>query len=199
MGTRDTDVSCQPREVRESHRFEPIVAETEWVVFRKSPIHGIGGFARRDIPAGTRVIEYVGERITKEESTRRCEANNQYIFCLNDRYDLDGNVPWNPARFLNHSCDPNCESELDEEAERIWIVARRDIRAGEELTFNYGYDLSEYKDYPCNCGAPNCVGYIVAEAFFEHVRRQRAAEQGARMEWGRTMPGGNGWGGQSPR
>ncbi|MCS7090993.1 MAG: SET domain-containing protein-lysine N-methyltransferase [Verrucomicrobiota bacterium] len=155
---------------------DDVAAETEWVVFRKSPIHGLGGFARKLIPAGTRVLEYVGEKIPKEESARRCEANNPYIFCLNDRYDLDGNVPWNPARFLNHSCNPNCESELDEEAERIWIVALRDIQPGEELTFNYGYDLTEYKDYPCNCGAPNCVGYIVAEAFFEHVRQQRALE-----------------------
>jgi len=156
-----------------------IVAETDWVVFRRSRIHGIGGFARQDIPAGTRILEYVGEKISKEESARRCEANNPYIFCLNDQFDLDGNVPWNPARFLNHSCQPNCETLLDE-AERIWIVALRDIRAGEELTFNYGYDLTEYRDYPCNCGAANCVGYIVAEEFFEHVRRQRALEEVAR-------------------
>lgn len=156
---------------------DEIVAETEWVVFRRSPIHGIGGFAKKDIPAGTRILEYVGEKITKEESARRCQANNVYIFCLNDRYDIDGNVPWNPARFLNHSCRPNCETELDEDEERIWILALRDIRAGEELTFNYGYDLSEYKDYPCNCGAPDCVGYIVAEEFFEHVRRQRELER----------------------
>jgi len=156
-----------------------IVAQTEWVVFRRSPIHGIGGFARKDIPAGTRILEYVGEKITKEESARRCEANNPYIFCLNDQYDIDGNVPWNPARFLNHSCRPNCETELDEAGERIWILALRDIRAGEELTFNYGYDLTEYKDYPCNCGAPDCVGYIVAEEFFDHVRKQRELERQA--------------------
>ena len=108
--------------------------ETELTTFRSSLIHGTGGFARRDVGTGTRVIEYVGERITKAESLKRCEADNEYIFTLDDEHDLDGNVPWNPARFINHSCAPNCEAELDEG--RVWIVALRDIKAGEELTFN---------------------------------------------------------------
>lgn len=146
------------------------VAETDWVVFTRSPIHGTGGFARRDVPTGTRLIEYVGEKIPKAESLRRCEANNEYIFTLNAQEDLDGNVEWNPARFINHSCTPNCDAELDEG--HIWIIARRDIRAGEEITFNYGYDLADYKEHPCRCGTPECVGYIVAEEFFDHVRKQ---------------------------
>src|SRR5512134_3557524 len=91
------------------------------VDFRGSAIDRLGGFARTDIPAGAQVIEYVGEKITKAESLRRCEANNEYIFTLDDELDLDGNVPWNPARLLNHSCAPNCEAELDEG--RIWIIA----------------------------------------------------------------------------
>lgn len=115
-----------------------------------------------------RVIEYVGEKIDKQESVRRCAANNQYIFALNDWEDLDGNVDWNPARFLNHSCTPNCEVEWD--GRRLWIVAKRDIQAGEEITFNYGYDLVDYREYPCRCGSAECVGYIVAEAFFEMIR-----------------------------
>ena len=146
------------------------VAETALVYFRPSAIHGVGGFAKADIAAGTRVIEYVGEKITKAESLRRCESANEYIFSLDETHDLDGNVPWNPARFLNHSCDPNCEAEPD--GGRVWIVARRDIRAGEEITFNYGYDLEDYREHPCRCGAADCIGYIVAEEFFEHVRRQ---------------------------
>jgi hypothetical protein len=145
------------------------------ITFRHSSIDRLGGFAQDDIPARTRVIEYVGERINKTESRRRCEANNEYIFTLNDEYDLDGNVPWNPARLLNHSCAPNCEAQLDEG--RIWIVALRNIQAGEELTFNYGYDLEGYRQYTCRCGTAECVGYIVAEEFFEHVRRQRALAQ----------------------
>ena len=146
------------------------VADTALVCFRPSAIHGIGGFAKADITSGTRVIEYVGEKITKAESLRRCESANEYIFSLDDESDLDGNVPWNPARFLNHSCDPNCEAVP--EGGRIWIVARHDIRAGEEITFNYGYDLEDYREHPCCCGAADCAGYIVAEEFFGHVTRQ---------------------------
>ena len=149
--------------------------ETGWVDFRASPIDRLGGFAHADIPAGTGVIEYVGERITKAESLRRCEANNEYIFTLDEAHDLDGNVLWNPARWLNHSCAPNCEAELDEG--RIWIVALRDIKAGEELTFNYGYDLESYHEHPCRCGAADCVGYIVAEELFAQVRRQLGPAQ----------------------
>jgi hypothetical protein len=146
------------------------VAEMALVYFRRSAIHGIGGFARADIATGTRVIEYIGERITKDESLRRCELSNEYIFSLDDAHDLDGNVSWNPARFLNHSCDPNCEAEPGDGC--IWIVAKHDIRAGEEITFNYGYDLEDYREHPCHCGAADCVGYIVAEEFLDHVRRQ---------------------------
>lgn len=148
-----------------------IIAETDFVIFQSSPIHGTGGFARTDISSGARIIEYLGEKITKQESLARCEQNNPYIFALSDTQDLDGNVDRNPARFLNHSCEPNCEAQLEDGC--IWIVAVRQIRAGEELTFNYSYDLEDYREHPCNCGAPGCVGYIVAEEFFEHVRRQR--------------------------
>jgi SET domain-containing protein len=142
--------------------------ETNWLVFKKSPIHGVGGFAKRNAPGGTRVIEYVGEKIDKKESLRRCEANNQYIFALNEREDLDGDVDWNPARFINHSCAPNCEIEWD--GNHLWLVAMHNIKAGEEITFNYGYDLIDYKEYPCTCGAVECVGFIVAETFFETLR-----------------------------
>jgi uncharacterized protein len=154
--------------------IQPIL-ETELLRFGESPIHGQGGFAKAVIPKGTRILEYLGERISKAESLRRCEADNQYIFALNATEDLDGNVAWNPARLLNHSCAPNCEAELQDE--RIWIVASRDIQAGEEVTFNYGYDLTDYLDYPCRCGSPNCVGYIVAEEFFEHMARRWASRR----------------------
>jgi SET domain-containing protein len=146
--------------------------ETALVLFKCSPIHGTGGFAKTAIRNGTRILEYLGERISKGESLRRCEQNNAFIFTLNDVQDLDGNVAWNPARLINHSCAPNCEAEKDDD--RIWIIATRDIQAGEEITFNYGYDLEDYKDYPCQCGSPKCVGYIVAEEFFEHVLSRKA-------------------------
>jgi SET domain-containing protein len=145
--------------------------ETALVIFKNSSIHGMGAFAKSAVGQGAHIMEYLGERISKSESLRRCEQNNEYIFRLNDHEDLDGNVEWNPARFFNHSCAPNCEAQL--EIGRIWIVARRDIQAGEELTFNYGFDLEDYREYPCNCGAPGCIGFMVAEEFFDHVRKRR--------------------------
>ena len=152
--------------------------ETELVAFRPSSIHGLGGFAKISIAKGTSILEYQGERITKQESARRCEANNVYIFALNQQEDIDGNVIWNPARYLNHSCSPNCEAVLD--SDTIWLAASRDIEAGEELTFNYGFDLENYREYPCACGSANCVGFIVAEEFFQHVRNQATLEAAVR-------------------
>ena len=146
-----------------------VAAATELIVFKESPIHGTGGFATSTIPKDSRVIEYVGRKISKHESLRHCEEGNEYIFSLDEEHDLDGNVSWNPARLINHSCAPNCDAEL--ETGRVWIVANREITAGEEITFNYNFDLEDYKDHPCRCGSPACVGYIVAEEFFEHVRR----------------------------
>jgi len=147
------------------------VEQTALIEFKPSPIHGIGGFARTDIQPGTRVIEYLGEKIDGAESLRRCEKNNQYIFSLNKGGYLDGDVEWNPARWINHSCEPNCEAQLIED--RIWLIATCSIKAGEELTFNYGFDLEDYEDYPCHCGAQRCIGYIVAEELFDQVMRQR--------------------------
>lgn len=134
-----------------------------------SPIEGIGAFAKTDLANGTRVTDYSGERITKAMSLRRCEAGNQFIFSIDDEFDLDGNCASNLARFVNHSCLPNCEAVLIEQ--RIWIVASRPIAAHEEITFNYGYDLEFYREHPCHCGAANCVGYIVAEECFSHLER----------------------------
>jgi len=146
---------------------------------RKSSIHNQGMFAAADIEAGTRIIQYVGEKITKKESTRRAlewEAAARkkgeglvYIFDLNKRYDLDGNKPNNPAKFVNHSCDPNCEA-VNYDGE-IWIVALRDIKAGEELGFDYGYDIQHFMDHPCRCGSANCIGYIVAREFWPKLRK----------------------------
>lgn len=135
-----------------------------------SPIAGKGAFAMQPIAKDETIVEYVGERISKEESNRRCEEGNPYVFQLDDEWDLDGNVPDNPARFFNHSCEPNCEA-VDDEG-RIFLVALRDIRPGEELTFNYGYSLADYQDNPCGCGARGCIGYMVAAEFFDEVRRR---------------------------
>ena len=151
----------------------------EWLVAGQSSIHGQGLFAGRAIRAGTPLIEYRGERITKAESARRCAANNPYIFALDDRHDLDGAGPDNPARWINHSCRPNCEAENRDG--RIWITSCRDIAPGEEISFNYGYDLENYEEHPCRCGAVECVGFIVAEELFGEVRPGRGDEARAAL------------------
>jgi hypothetical protein len=145
----------------------------ETLVSKPSCIHGKGVFARRNLAQGTLVIEYIGRKISKRESLRCCEENNFYIFALDEQHDLDGDVGWNPAKFVNHSCSPNCEAELIDG--HIWIVARREICIGEEITFNYGYDLENYKEHPCRCGSPRCVGYIVAEEFFDAIWERECA------------------------
>src|SRR5262249_44665443 len=104
----------------------------------------------------------------------------------------------NLARFLNHSCSPNCEAQFDEE--HIWFIAARDIKTGEELTFNYGFDLENYRHYPCRCGSSVCVGFMVAEEFFDHVRKQSRALETSQMDKARTLeqwewvPAGSGCG-----
>ena len=127
----------------------------------KSRIAGQGLFAAQDIKHNTRIIQYVGERISKHESAKRIAEGNVYIFTFNGRYDIDGNVPSNTARYINHSCDPNCITELTPRT--IWIVALRDIQVGEELSFNYRYDTKKYR---CHCGAHNCCGYILDEYYW---------------------------------
>lgn len=151
------------------------------IEFRESAIHGSGGFATTHIPAEATIIEYVGEKIDKQESARRCEANNPYIFHLDDKLDLDGAVDWNPARLLNHSCSPNCEAQMDDD-NRIWIMALRDIAPGEEITFNYGYDMEDWREHPCRCGSPNCIGFIVAEEHQATVKELAASIKDAQAD-----------------
>jgi SET domain-containing protein len=142
----------------------------EWLELRRSPIHGLGGFARRDIPRGTRIIEYAGEKISNPEADRRYDdeamkRHHTFLFILNSRTCVDAAFEGNEARFLNHSCAPNCEAVI--ERGHIWIEALADIPAGVELVYDYQYeDDPEYTEddlrfYACRCGAPNCRGTIV--------------------------------------
>lgn len=146
------------------------------IEFRASTIHGTGAFALGKIRKGTRLVEYVGRRLTKKAARLECEAGNPYIFVLNARYDLDGSVTWNPARYINHSCEPNAEAEQDED-DRIFLVALRTIQPDEEITFNYGYGFEDHADNPCVCAAAKCVGFIVAPEFHARVRRLAAKRQ----------------------
>jgi len=145
---------------------------SEWIRVKESEIHGKGIYAKKKIPRGTMIIEYVGDIITKVDSDLRADdafeeakkdktKGEVYIFELNDEYDIDGNVERNTARLINHSCEPNCETTGDDE--HIWIEAIKDIGEGEELSYDYCYDLDCYEDNPCKCGSDNCVGFIVDE------------------------------------
>jgi len=155
------------------------------VCLGRSDVHGYGLFARDFIPKDARIIEYVGERITKAEAERREEHRLArlaagedgcvYVFELNQRHDIDGNVTWNPARRSNHSCGPNCETQNIRG--HIWVIALRDIAPGEELCYDYGFDYSEWQDHPCRCGAKECVGYIVKASQRWRVRRKLAAKR----------------------
>lgn len=151
------------------------------VRLRRSPLHGVGLFARDFIPQGEPILEYIGERISKAEAERREKLRRArvaaggdacvYIFELNRQFDLDGEVPGNPARRINHSCAPNCEAQSD--GRRVWVVALRDIAPGEELTYDYGFRLRDARLHPCRCGAPDCVGFIVARGQRWRLRRVR--------------------------
>ena len=157
--------------------------QSKWVEVRDSEIHGRGVYAAYDIAEDTEVIEYVGEPVDKEESERRAWAQMAkaeetgdaavYIFTLNDDWDLDGSVDWNIARLINHSCDPNCiaYTEESDDEDRIVIYALRDIEKGEELSFDYGFDLESYEDHPCRCGSYNCIGYIVSQEMWPDLRK----------------------------
>jgi SET domain-containing protein len=133
-----------------------------------SRIAGQGLFAGQDIQQGTKIIRYIGEKITQEESDRRLAAGNVYIFGLDERYSIDGSTPKNTARFINHSCDPNCHTE--QFGNTIWIMAIKDIQAGEELTYNYGYGIDEEPLEPCHCGAQNCYGYILGSQYWDRTK-----------------------------
>jgi len=156
--------------------------QSELCEVRRSGIHGSGVCASRFIPKETRIIEYVGELIDKEESERRALAQHAksldtgdaavYIFTLTGRTDIDGNVPWNTARLINHSCEPNCEAWIV--GRKIFIYSLRDIQAGEELTFDYGFDIECYEDHPCRCGSAECMGYIVSRSQWPELKERLA-------------------------
>lgn len=155
----------------------------KWVYVERSGIHGQGVFAKRDIPNGKRIMEYLGERISKNESYRRGTAQMEkashdntlgsvYIFNLNDKWDIDGNVAKNIAKFANHSCDQNCEAyETDG---RIFYETCKPVKTGEEILIDYGYLLEYFADHSCRCGAGNCVGFIVAENERAKLKKMRS-------------------------
>lgn len=140
------------------------------VEVRNSPIHGRGCFASENIAAGTRILEYTGRRMTLREANERYwERPATYLFGLSDGTVIDG---LGIASFVNHSCDPNCRAEEDEG--RVWICALRNIKPGEELTFDYKLKNSGMVSMPCYCGARNCRGSMFSA---EELKRRRERGQ----------------------
>jgi SET domain-containing protein len=138
---------------------------------RRSGVHGKGVFALAPIAEGERIIEYVGEIISWKEAQRRHphnpdDPNHTFYFHVDDKRVIDAAVGGNSARWINHSCEPNCEA--DEQDGRVFIKALRDIRPGEELSYDYGLIIDERytpklkAEYPCWCGSKYCRGTLLA-------------------------------------
>ena len=137
---------------------------------RRSNIHGRGVFALTDIPKGTRLMEYVGERISHKEADRRYAVEHEHsphtmLFSVDDKTVIDATRRGNSARFINHSCAPNCEAIAEEG--RIFIETTRKIPAGGELTYDYNLVLEERhtpavkRAHACFCGARGCRGTLL--------------------------------------
>ena len=151
-------------------QVETDLTTSELIEVRRSDVHGLGVFAAKRIPKGTRIIEYVGERVSHDEADRRYEekdANDShtFLFIVDSKIVIDAGVDGNDARFFNHSCDPNCESTV--EKRRVYIEAIRDIEPGAELT--YDYQIHREDDDPdnidevfaCRCGFAQCRGTML--------------------------------------
>ena len=142
---------------------------------KKSNIDNRGLYAAKNIKAGMKIIYYKGKIITKKETERNPKYDNDkaiYLFNLNSRYDLDGDFSYNTARLINHSCNPNCE--VAGKGLKLWIFALRDIKKGEELSYDYGFGFDEnYKDFICKCRSNNCCGYIVREGSRWRIKKAR--------------------------
>ena len=144
--------------------------EPALIEVRESALHGLGVFAASRIRKGTRVIEYLGERVSHAEADRRYEHKeaddaHTFLFIVDSRTVIDAGVGGNEARFVNHGCDPNCESVIEER--RVFIDALRTIEPGEELT--YDYQIQREPDDPpdvdavfaCRCGSERCRGSML--------------------------------------
>ena len=149
---------------KETDQYEPPLVET-----RDSGIHGRGVYATRSIKKGVRIIEYLGERITHKEADRRYEIKGDdghtFLFIASRRTVIDAGVNGNAARFINHSCDPNCETVIEDG--RVFIESIRRIKPGEELGYDYQLTWESTDDpvelalYACRCGAKRCRGTML--------------------------------------
>jgi SET domain-containing protein len=160
-------------------------------VVRTSRIHGRGVFAARYIRKGTRIVEYIGEHIDNDEADRRYDdtkmkRHHTFLFTLDKNTVIDGaeTAGGGDARFINHSCDPNCEAVIT--GKKIFIHALRGIEPGTELVYDYQYERTGENDselekfYFCKCGADNCRGSIMKPAKKKRRRVSRASSRSTR-------------------
>jgi len=143
---------CNPSLVEKNNSVILFPAMNHSLIVKRGA-HGLGLFAMHSIKKGECVIEYTGEKITVDEANRR---GGQYLFELNDNYTVDGKDRKNLARYINHSCKPNCYPEIDEAEEHIMIYAKRTIKAGEELCYDYGKEFWNVHINPKGCRCEKC-------------------------------------------
>ena len=170
---------------------KPDYSRSDLVEVRNSPIHGHGVYAVKPIKKGTRILEYVGERISHAEADRRFWKKGQddghtFLFVVNHKTVIDGTHDGNDARYINHRCAANCETVTEDN--RIFIDAMTNIKTGEELGYDYqltwdsGDDPEELKLYDCRCGSKNCRGTMLDKLpLDEQRRRERAKRKRARL------------------
>lgn len=146
--------------------------ERIWHYVAPSDLHGQGVFARYDIPAGTVIMEYKGKRISPEQADEQPSADpdnpyHTFFFALSSGDIIDGAQQGNEARWINHSCEPNCEGHENEAGDQVFIIAKRDISADEELLYDYALTIDEpitdelIANYTCWCGSPTCRGTML--------------------------------------
>lgn len=144
-----------------------------WHYVAESELHGRGVFARRFIPKGSTIMEYEGKRISSDEADEQPSADpdnpyHTFFFSLSSGEIIDGAQQGNEARWINHSCEPNCEGHENDAGDRVFIVAKRDIEKDEELLYDYALTIDEplteslKQNYACWCGAPQCRGTMLA-------------------------------------
>jgi len=157
------------KKTKQTEADRPKKSKQKFRVLR-SGIQGRGAFATTRIRKGTRIIEYTGELISPEEEARRYDNNgtnrhHTFLFAIDENVTIDATRRGGVAKYINHSCDPNCEAVNDDD--HIFIEAIKNIQPGVELTYDYGFEhdgesIAKLRElYPCRCGADNCRGTIV--------------------------------------
>ena len=156
------------------------------LIIRSSSLHGAGVYTTAAIASGTKVIEYTGPRLAAKETDGMYAGSEvTYLFGMDDgKTVIDG---FGMAAFVNHSCQPNCETDQIEN--RIWIIALRDIAAGEELTYDYNiYDAEPGEDSPCHCGARGCRGTLFSQEEIARHKRVLKRRRNRRSEPRKRAP-----------